>query len=225
MDNANPYCPHSRRAAALLGVTLAICLAPAGRAGDHEHDHAAMHAHDHAQHARALSQGISRSVANYALPDAPLVDSRGNAVKLAAELDSRSPVLLNFIFTTCTAICPLTTAVFSQVQDTLAAGGKSFRLISISIDPEQDTPSRLREYAARFGAGVDWHFLTGDAASVLAVQRAFDAWRGGKMNHVPVTYLRAGPGAPWVRYDGLVDADTLVAEYQRLSASLKTVQR
>jgi protein SCO1/2 len=211
------------RCAAALFATLAL-LPPGARAGDTGHGHA-MHAHDHAQHDHALPQGINRSVANYTLPDATLIGSHGKAVSLAAELDTRTPVLVNFIFTSCTAICPLTTAVFAQVQATLEARGKPFRLLSISIDPEQDTPARLREYAAKFGAGADWHFLTGDAASAQAVQRAFDAWRGGKMNHAPTTYLRVAPGAPWVRYDGLVDAETLVEEYQRLTTSLKTVQR
>ena len=111
------------------------------------------------------------------------------------------------------------------MQETLASSGRAFRLVSISIDPEHDTPARLRDYAAKHGAGSDWHFLTGDPATVAAVQRAFGAWRGGKMNHAPITFLRAAPGAPWVRYDGLVDAETLVTEYHRLSASLKTVQR
>ncbi len=210
--------------AALLGAAL-LGLGPA-RAEDstaHHHGHA-LHA-DHAHHAHALPQGIARSVAHYALPDARLVGAHGRPVRLAAELDTQAPVLVNFIFTSCTAICPLTTAVFAQVQDALAAEGRPLRLISISIDPEQDTPARLREYAARYGAGPDWHFLTGDAATVLAVQRAFDAWRGGKMNHAPVTWLRAAPGTPWVRYEGLVDAGTLVEEYQRLTAGLKTVRR
>lgn len=203
--------------AVLLGSLLLMFSQAPVQAGDM--------GHDHAHHRHALSQDISRSVANYTLPDTGLLSSNGKPVSLAVELDTRAPVLLNFIFTSCTAICPLTTAVFAQVQAALTAQGKPFRLLSISIDPEQDTPARLREYADRFGAGSDWHFLTGDAASALAIQRAFDAWRGGKMNHAPITFLRAAPGAPWVRYEGLVDADTLVQEYQQLSASLKTVQR
>lgn len=221
-----------------LAAALAVALAGFGSNPAKSEDHAMHHHHghhmghdmghdmqaaDHAQH--AIPKGISRSMANYSLPDVPLVAASGKPVRLAAELDTDSPVLVNFIFTSCTAICPLTTAVFANVQDVLAAHGKPFRLISISIDPEQDTPARLREYAGKFGAGDNWHFLTGDAASVLAVQQAFGAWRGGKTNHAPTTFLRAARGAPWVRYDGMVDAETLVAEYFRFTANMKTVER
>jgi protein SCO1/2 len=180
---------------------------------------------DHTKHLQETAPGTTRSVSNYSLPDVPLVTANGKSVRLAAELDTRSPVMVNFIFTSCTAICPLTTAVFADVQHLLETNGRPFRLISISIDPEQDTPARLREYAGKFGAGDNWHFLTGDAAAVLAVQQAFGAWRGGKTNHAPITFLRAAPGTPWVRYDGMVDAETLVAEYYRSTANLKTVER
>lgn len=203
-------------------VGLALALGGPARGAAEAHDH-----HDHAMHDMDIDKrpAISRTMMRYALPEATLIADTGKPVRLSAELDSGSPVLVNFIFTTCTAICPLTSAVFARVQDTLAASGKPFRLISISIDPEQDTPARLREFAGRYGAGANWHFLTGDAASIQAVQRGFDAWRGGKSNHAPLTYLRVAPGMPWVRYEGMVDADTLVREYHRLTARMKTVQR
>jgi protein SCO1/2 len=104
------------------------------------------------------------------------------------------------------------TAVFAQAQARLGVERGRARLVSVSIDPEYDTPERLRAYAQRFGAGGDWHFLTGERAAVLRLQQAFDADRGGKANHVPLTLLRTAPGAPWVRLDGLASAEQLVRE-------------
>jgi protein SCO1/2 len=90
-------------------------------------------------------------------------------------------------------------------------------LISISIDPEHDTPARLSAYASSYGASSDWTMLTGSLADSIAVQRAFDVYRGDKMNHLPTTFLLAGADQPWVRLDGLVSANDLVAEYRRLN--------
>jgi protein SCO1/2 len=92
-------------------------------------------------------------------------------------------------------------------------------MVSISIDPDHDTPARLKAYAEKFQAGADWQFLTGTRADTLAVQRAFDAYRGSKMNHAPLTLLRASSGSPWVRLDGFASASELVAEVKKLSAA------
>ena len=66
-------------------------------------------------------------------------------------------------------------------------------MVSISIDPEYDTPEALNAYARRFDAGPQWEFLTGSLDDSIAVQKAFDADRGDKMNHAPLTLFRATP--------------------------------
>ena len=91
-------------------------------------------------------------------------------------------------------------------------------MISITIDPEHDTPERLEAYAERFRAGSQWRFLTGDLDQIVAVQKAFDVYRGSKMNHEPITFLRVEEEAPWVRLDGLASAADVVREYQQLIA-------
>jgi protein SCO1/2 len=125
-------------------------------------------------------------------------------------------VLLQFIFTTCPTVCPVMSGTFSAAQEKLGADLARVRMISISIDPEQDTPERLREYARRFKAGRQWLFLTGNLDDIVAVQKSFDAYRGNKMRHEPLTFLRAAHGKTWVRLDGLMSAAQLVAEYRRL---------
>lgn len=155
----------------------------------------------------------TRSAAHCAPPAVTLTDAAGNDVPLATALAPDGPVLLQFLFTTCTTICPTLAATFRAAQTELPGA----RLVSISIDPETDTPARLAEYAARFGAGARWTFLTGRPADVLAVERAFDVERGGKMRHSAATFLRAGASS-WVRLDGYPSAADLRAEVARLPA-------
>jgi protein SCO1/2 len=171
----------------------------------------------HAHHRHMLeSKAYSRSLHDYQLPDLELVNMAGEKTRLLSELNPGKPVMVNFIFTTCTTICPVMIATFAQVQSELGAGSDALRMISFSIDPEHDTPERLREYAGRFNAGPQWQFLTGSLADSVAVQKAFDVYRGNKMNHEPTTLMKAADGDTWVRIDGLARAADIVAEYHRL---------
>jgi len=168
----------------------------------------------HAHHHMDTSQAIQRSIATYPIPDVSVVRDDGAHVAFRAELDDGRPVVMNFIYTTCTTICPLTSAVFGQLQSKLGAQRDSVHLVSVSIDPEQDTPPRLLEYAARFHAGPEWRHYTGSMQASVAIQRAFNVYRGDKMNHTAVTLLREAPGKPWIRLDGFATAQDLFAEYQ-----------
>jgi protein SCO1/2 len=103
-------------------------------------------------------------------------------------------------------------AIFARVQTELGSDSARLRMISISIDPEHDTPEALSAYARRFGAGPQWQFLTGSLDDSIVVQKAFDADRGDKMNHAPLTLFRATPEAQWVRYEGFATAAELVKE-------------
>jgi len=199
---------HDRRLARALLVALCACaaalpaLASAQGADPHAHHRAATSAPVQTPAREMEEQPVLRGVF--------LVDTAGNAVALDEVVAAEGPVFLNFIFTTCTTICPVMSAGFGRLEDQLAARGQKVRLVSISIDPEVDTPARLREYAARAGAGGDWHFLTGRPSAVEAAQRAFGAYRGSKEAHAAATYVRRSPSEPWGRIDGLASADTLI---------------
>lgn len=185
-------------------LTLAACaVVSAG----HAHDAADPHAHH--QHAAAKTV---RSTADYVVPNVTLVREDGRLVALKQELGDGRPVVLNFIYTTCTSICPLSSQTFADLQAKLGAASGKVHLVSISIDPEADTPARLREYARRFGAGPEWQHYTGTRQASLDVQRAFNVDRGGKMNHTPVSFVRTSPDSHWVRIDGFATAAELVRE-------------
>ena len=173
----------------------------------------------HAHHRHMMDQkGYKRSTHNYDIPQLKLVDMDNNKVSLNEVLATDEPVLLNFIFTTCTTICPVLSATFTQVQQELGDEAKQVRMISITIDPEYDTPKRLRDYAERFKAGPQWQFYTGTNDDIIAVQKVFDAYRGSKANHEPLTFLRTPDDPQWVRVNGLASAADVVKEYRQLLA-------
>jgi protein SCO1 len=175
-------------------------------------------AHDASKHAVASTGAshYSRSLRSYAIPEVVLTDADARPVPLRELLASNDPVMLNFIFTSCTTICPVLTKVFSDVPPLLGAEAERLRMVSISIDPENDTPAKLKAYARKFEAGERWSFLTGRVQDVIAVQRAFDTYGGDKMSHEPLTLLRSAPGKPWLRIDGFAKPDDLAGEYRKL---------
>jgi cytochrome oxidase Cu insertion factor (SCO1/SenC/PrrC family) len=154
----------------------------------------------------------TRSTANVRIPSVSLLREDGKAVSFPQELDDGKPVVLTFIFTSCTTICPVMSQLFSQLQDRLGTERSKIHMASISIDPERDRPERLAEYAKRYHAGPQWHYYTGTVQASLAVQRAFEAYRGDKMDHTPLTFVRARPGSTWMRIDGYATPDELAAE-------------
>jgi len=173
--------------------------------------------------APAMTSARITSVPNYPIPPVHLVREDGKEVSLADEIDDGRPVVLNFIFTTCSSICPLMSQTFAQFDRQLGAERSRVHLVSISVDPEEDTPARLHEYARKFHAGPEWQHYTGTVEASLAAQRAFNVWRGDKMSHTPVTLLRAAPGRPWVRIDGFVTPSELVHLYREQLESAQTV--
>ena len=163
------------------------------------------------------------SASQYPVPPVRLVRDDGKVVLLPEELNDGRPVVLNFIFTTCSSTCPLMSQTFAQFDSELGADRERVHLMSISTDPEEDTPARLREYAQKFHAGPEWQHYTGTIDASIAAQRAFNVWRGDKMSHTPVTLLRAAPGKPWLRIEGFVTPDELLQLYrQQLERAAQT---
>jgi len=168
---------------------------------------------EHAAHRAALATpGYSVSTQLYTVPDVALIDESGDSVSLRSLLDSGQPVAVNFIFTTCTTICPVMTSIFTQMRYQLGEAGAGVQLVSISIDPEYDRPGKLKQYAEGFGVGPGWTFLTGDGADIARVLQSFDALRGAKMNHRPLTLLKRPGSSEWIRIDGLANGDELAQE-------------
>jgi len=159
---------------------------------------------------------FARTRAGYTLPDVTLVDQGGQPFPAARLLEAGRPIAVNFIFTTCTTICPVMSATFAQTRRELGGDAGRVRFVSISIDPEHDTPAALARYAGKFQAPPDWVFLTGSSPDVIRVLKAFDVWTGSKFSHRPITLLRRPGDSEWVRLEGLGNGAALAAEVRAL---------
>ncbi len=102
------------------------------------------------------------------VPDFTLVNRDGRTVR-RADL-AGSPWIANFIFTRCPASCPMMTTRMARLNRELARG-PGVRLVSISVDPEHDTPAVLQRYAASFAAPEHWLFLTGDGPQIYRLSQ------------------------------------------------------
>jgi protein SCO1/2 len=153
---------------------------------------------------------VSRSTVQVRLPSVRVRQHTGNLVAFDAAVDDARPVLLNFVYTTCTGICLPMSQMFAAVQERLGARADQLQMISVSIDPGQDTAARLAEYAGRFAAGPQWTFNTGSQQAIDAIQRAFNVYRPDKMSHTPVTFVRPLGSRQWVRVDGFSSPDQLI---------------
>lgn len=160
--------------------------------------------------------GYDRTLADYNVPNVTLINQDGQKVNLRQLLESGKPVIVDFIFTTCTTICPVLSAGFSNLRRTLGDEAHKVQLVSITIDPENDRPEKLKTYLERFGGPEGWEFLTGSREEVGRVLRAFNAFVVDKMSHEPL-YLLHAPNAPqWVRIKGLIKKSDLLNEYRKM---------
>ncbi len=145
------------------------------------------------------------------LPDLALRDARSSTpVRVRPGLDGSRRVMVEFVFTSCPAICPALAGAFASIQKRFAAAGGE--LFSITIDPEHDTPERLQAFAKSLSADPTWHFLTGSAEDIAALQRAFGVFQEDKSTHRPVIFVRPRGANSWVRLDGFPSGDRLLKE-------------
>jgi len=150
------------------------------------------------------------SLSSMNIPDAPVLDQNGKQLNFYSDLVKNKTVAINFIFTTCTAICPSLTATFRRVQQDAATRGIEVQLISISVDPTTDTPERLRDFAAKFKAGPNWTFVTGDKAQVDSVLQALGAAVANKNDHTPMILIGNEASDYWTRAYGLTSPVKIV---------------
>ncbi len=137
----------------------------------------------------AANEGDS-SLLSTRIPDVVVFDQNNKQLNFYSDLVKGNTVAINFIFTTCTAICPPLTATFRKVQQELGEYDPNIQLISISVDPVTDTPQRLHDFAAKFKAEPGWTFVTGDRADIDSLLRALGAASPNKTDH-PSTILIA----------------------------------
>jgi protein SCO1 len=145
------------------------------------------------------------------IPDVELLDQNGRKVHFYTDLVKGHTVVINFIFTTCTTICPPLGATFARLQKELAEKGSGdVRFISISVDPVTDTPERLKAWGAKFHAGESWTFVTGNKPQIDELLNALGASTARREDHSPTILIGNDANGTWTRTYGLSNVSQIV---------------
>jgi protein SCO1 len=142
--------------------------------------------------------------------DFTVQDQNGKSLKFYTDLVKGKVVAINFVFTTCTAICPSLTATFRKVQQQLVEHKFDAQLISISVDPTTDTPERLHAFAEKFNAEPGWTFVTGNSSDIELLLKEMGVFVANKNDHTPMVLIGNEKAGYWTRAYGLSSPDALV---------------
>lgn len=161
----------------------------------------------------AKTENVQEAHANskMSIPDVELLDQDGRTVRFYTDLVKGRTVAVNFIFTTCTTICPPLGATFARLQRELGErAGRDVQLISISVDPATDTPERLKAWGAKFHAAAGWTFVTGRKPQVDELLRSLGAATASPQDHTPTVLVGNDATGQWTRAYGLARPAVLI---------------
>jgi protein SCO1/2 len=162
-------------------------------------------------HGAAPEGGAASEKSGMSIPDVELLDQDGRKVRFYSDLVRGKVVAVNFIFTTCTTVCPPLGATFARLQKDLGErAGRDVHLISISVDPVTDTPERLKAWGGKFKAGPGWTFVTGSKPQVDELLRALAASSARREDHTPTVLVGNDASGQWTRAYGLTAPARLV---------------
>jgi protein SCO1/2 len=165
----------------------------------------------------SMQQPVSNAPARVQSPaekyfsDVELINQDGQKMRFYSDVLKDKVVVINTFFTTCTGVCPPISRNLERVQEALGDRlGKDAFLISMSVDPETDTPSRLKEYSSRFHARPGWIFLTGKKENVDWALYKLGQYVETKDGHTNIIIIGNEPKGLWKKAFGLAKADELI---------------
>ena len=148
------------------------------------------------------------SVAAAPIPDVSLTDENGRTVRFRSDLAKDRTVAVNFIFTSCTTICTPMSGTFAKVETLL--GKRDAHLISITLDPETDTPARLAAWKKKFKGRAAWTLLTGAKEDIDALGKALGVFTPDRVSHSPIVVVFNDTTGRTTRVNGLANAQAIV---------------
>jgi protein SCO1/2 len=167
----------------------------------------------HAKHRAMMKQKSEPALesADVDLRDRPLVTQHGEEVMFVSDVIGDNIVVMDFVYTTCTTICPVLSALFNQVQTKLGDQvGDDVWLVSMSVDPIRDTPQRMKAYSAKHHAGDGWLWLTGPKPVVDEVLVGVGAYTTNFEDHPTMVLIGDGRTGEWKRLFGFPNPDRIV---------------
>jgi protein SCO1/2 len=168
----------------------------------------------HAKHRAMMKQKSEPALeaAEIDLRNRKVLDQDGREMEFVTEAIGDHIVVMDFVYTTCTTICPVLSALFTQVQTKLGNDvvGSEVRLISMSVDPIRDTPQRLKAYSAKHRAGEGWLWLTGAKPAVDDVLTGLGAYTSNFEDHPTMVLIGDAQTGEWKRLFGFPNPDRIV---------------
>jgi len=158
------------------------------------------------------------------IPDIRVVDQNGKQRHFYGDLVRGKVVVMNFVYTTCTTICPPLGATFGKLQKNLGERlGKDVFLVSVSVDPVTDTPERLRAWGAQFKAKPGWTLVTGDKAELDRLLRVLGVDAASPASHSAMVLIVNDRAALWKRVYGLGSTAALMNNIERMMAASSVI--
>lgn len=156
------------------------------------------------------ASGVKGADAPSRIADVPVVTQDERALHFYRDLVQHRLVAINFVFTGCSTVCPLMAARFAALQKQIDAERIPAHLISISLDPANDTPQSLGSWSHKFGATPGWTLVTGEKADIDALTASLGASTADFAAHAPLIVIidDRKPGA-WQRLDGLAEPSVI----------------
>lgn len=175
----------------------------------------------HAHHKAMLQKPASASrSAEVDLKDLTLLNQYGEKVGFVSDIIGERIVVMDFVYTSCTTVCPILSAVFSQMQERLGDQlGDDVALVSVSVDPIRDTPQRLKAYAARQKARPGWIWLTGPKTIMDEVLDGLGAYSPNFEDHPSMVLVGDGRSGEWRRFFGFPSPDRLMDQVKTFQAA------
>jgi protein SCO1/2 len=160
--------------------------------------------------ASALLAAGQSPVTRLQIPDLELVDQDGRAVRFVSDVVKDRVAVIDTVFTTCTTICPVMGVNYGRLAKTLKERlGHEVVMVSLSVDPANDTPARLKEWSAKFYTGPGWVLLTGPKSQVDTLLKALGLFTPERQDHQSSILIGNRSGG-WIRASALSSPDKWV---------------
>jgi protein SCO1/2 len=154
------------------------------------------------------------------IPDVEVRDQDGKKVRFYSDLIKDKVVVMTFFFTSCTLVCPLQGHALAKLKSSLAERfGKEVFFISVSRDPETDTPERLKNWGRQFGVGGGWTLVTGEKGVMTRLVWDFTGERLGQQMHSPILLIGNDQTGVWTEAEGLSATEELIKVINRVADS------
>jgi protein SCO1/2 len=153
----------------------------------------------------------SKQIEGLRIPDVRLTDQGGHQARFLSDVLRQRAAVVSFIYTSCETTCPLVGATVAAIADHFQKDGLDFAMVSISVDPDYDTPARLLAWRERFGDIPQWTLLTGPKREVEQLLRALGTYSANLEDHSDILLIGPDADGRWTRLSAFAETQAIAA--------------